>query len=238
MLPYALLATLFLPAAAAAAECPDYASEPDLLRGLEEYASRGALNAEEKACLEDNFARAREQTVKDKISRVLMVNAYATDTDDWAALVARHLEQVDRSDPDIAYLYAYFLYNRDPVGNAEEAIRWAEVGLERKDVWTGDVFVARVYGLHRLRTFAALRLWKDAVEAAAAGEGTEEAAELKRNEAKTYAREWVDMARSAGRDPRQAFETCLNVASEQACGAAAPAPPLEEAPKEAPAPEP
>lgn len=215
-----LLLMLTLPGLARAEyTCPDYASDPAQLRGLEKHASRGALTDEEKDCLEQNFDKADSQTVKDKISRVLMVNGYAYSTDYWADLVERHLEEVDRSDPDIAYLYAYHVYNNDP-SDIEEVVQWTEVALERKDAWKGDVYVSRVYGLMRLRAFATADVWKAAEEELAKGNQTEEEVELLRNEAKTYAREWVDMARSSGRDPQDAFDLCLTMASAQACGAA------------------
>ena len=47
---------------------------------------------------------------------------------------------------------------------------------------------------------------------------TEEEVGLLRNEAKTFAREWVDMARSSRRDPQDAFDLCITMASAQACG--------------------
>lgn len=214
-----LLILLSIPAIAHAEyACPDYASEPAQLRGLEEYASRGALNEEEKACLEQNYEKAEEQTVKDKISRVLMINGYAYSTDEWARLVERHLDEVDQSDPDIAYLYAYHLFNTDPDDTAEEVIQWTEKALERKDTWKGDIHVSRVYGLMRLRAFAAAHVWKAAEEGLAQGSGDHEAVDRMRNEAKTHAREWVDMARSSGRSPQEAFDLCITMASAQACG--------------------
>lgn len=199
------------------ADCPDYASDPGLLAALEPHASRGALEDAEKACLDARYAAATVQTTKDKISRVMMVNAYAYDTREWSRLVQRHLDEVDRSDPDIAYLYAYHLYNTDP-GRAEEAIGWTEVALERKDVWKGKVFVSRVYGLMRLRAIAAADQWKHAEEALVRGVGTADEVDRLRNEAKTFAREWVDMARGAGRSPQDAFDLCITMASAQACG--------------------
>lgn len=211
------LSLLLLSAACWAQECPDYASDPALLVDLEEGATRGALEQDEKDCLEKNFAAASEQTTKDKISRVLLVNAYAYSTKYWAKLVRRHLDDVDRSDPDIAYLYAFYLFNTDQ-GDPDEVIRWAEIALERKDVWTGRVYVARVYGLMKLRAAAANTMWIEAEEARARGTAAVDVEEL-RNRVKTYAREWVDFAKSADRDLTESLTVCLSAATRaRACG--------------------
>ncbi len=207
--------------ASARAACVDYAADPSRLVELEPYATKGALEEEHIACLEQSYAAAQSQTTKDKISRVLLVNAYATDTRAWSALVERHLEEVDRSDPDIAYLYAFYLYNNDKA-DGEEVIRWTETALERRDVWTGDVYVSRVYGLMRLRAAAANALWELAEqERASSGSSSEllDRIEQLRDRVKTYAREWVDFARVSGRPTEEPLELCLSAANTaKACG--------------------
>ncbi|MEQ1502886.1 MAG: hypothetical protein ABMB14_11685 [Myxococcota bacterium] len=200
--------------------CPDYNADPTQLQLLEPAATKGALTAEEKDCLEDRYAAAKVQTVKDKISRVELVNAYAYSTKSWAQLVRRHLEEVDRSDPDIAYLYAFYLFNTDRK-NAAEVVKWTEVALERKDVWSGDVFVGRVYGLYKLRALAANVLWADAEDRRTHGEGNVNngAIEGMRNDVKVYAREWLDFAKVAGRDTAESAALCLSAATRAiACG--------------------
>src|SRR5690606_31319548 len=112
--PLVLFTALISSVAHADATCTDYAAEPARLQELESEASRGALSQAQKDCLEKGYAAAAEQTTKDKISRVLLVNAYAYSTKYWSKLVERHLDEVDRSDPDIAYLYAFYLFNSDP----------------------------------------------------------------------------------------------------------------------------
>jgi len=194
--------------------CPGYAEDTKLLRTLEADASRGGLSEADKACLEASYTDTDVQTVKDKISRVLLVNAYAYSTSQWAELVRRHLDEVDRSDPDIAYLYAFYLHNNDGA-DAEEVIRWTDVALERRDIWTGDVYVARVYGLMKLKSVASAIVWQDAAEA---GVASEEVTVL-RNRTKTFAREWVDFAKVAGRDTAESLELCLSAANRRnACG--------------------
>jgi hypothetical protein len=212
-----LLLWMLVGAAPAWAECPRYETDPSLLTALEPNATKGGLNNEEKDCLEKSYAAATEQTVKDKISRVLLVNAYAYSTKYWAELVKRHLDEVDRSDPDIAFLYAHYLFNTDK-RNADEVIRWTDVGLERRDVWTGDVYVSRVYGLMKLRAVAANATWADAEDRRAKGEDVPNVEEL-RNNTKTYAREWVDFAKLAGKDSKESLALCLSAATRSiACG--------------------
>ncbi|MEZ4241180.1 MAG: hypothetical protein R3F59_34480 [Myxococcota bacterium] len=206
---------LALPAAGWA--CPDYNAEPDLLRELEPAATKGGLDEAQKTCLEDRYKEATVQTVKDKISRVLLVNAYAYSTKYWAQLVQRHLDEVDRSDPDIAYLYAFYLFNTDR-NNAEEVIRWTETALERKDVWSGAVYVSRVYGLYKLRALAANALWAMAEDRRARGEKGVDVDKF-RNDVKVYSREWLDFAKVAGRDTRESAQLCLSAANRPiACG--------------------
>lgn len=208
---FALPLLLGLVAAPAHAACVDYSSEPARLVELEAAASRGALDEDTKGCLETSYQAATLQTTKGKISRVLLVNAYAYDTKTWAKLVQRHLDEVERSDPNIAYLYAFYLFNR-PQPDYEEVIKWVDVAMERRTEWSGDVLVARTFQLQRARTYAAYEGWKSAEQKNAL-----EKDDL-RAKAKTYAREWLDFSRSAGKDTREAEELCVSAASRSACG--------------------
>jgi hypothetical protein len=205
-----LLSSIGAPSAAEA--CTDYASDPTGLVALESDAGRGALSQQSIDCLEASYASADVATTKSKISRVLLVNAYAYSTSYWAKLVARHLNEVEQSDPDIAYLYAFYLFNHD--ADLEEVIRWTDVALERRTAWAGDVLVSRVYQMQRTRALAAYRVWQRATENGA----PDEQVETQRNRAKTYARDWLDYARSAGRDTAEAEEVCISAASRAACG--------------------
>ncbi len=216
--PIVALSLLLLAATAQAFECPDYASELDRLRELEADATRGALTEPQKDCLEAAYSKADQQTAKNKISRVLLVNAYAYSTDYWSKLMVRHLEEVDKSDPDLAYLWAFYKFNTDPTKNADDVVEWTETALERKDVWTGDVFVSRVYGLMKLRALAASKVWQDAEEKRADGASNDGIEEL-RNRAKTFSREWVDFASVSGRDTEESLQVCLATATQaKACG--------------------
>lgn len=203
---------LGLTPALAAATCPSYATDPSLLMDLEEAAGRGALEKETVQCLETNYQAATLQTTKDKISRVLMVNAYAYQTSWWAELVQRHLNEVDRSDPNVAYLYAFYLFNQ-VTPDYEAVIRWTEVALERKQDWTGEIYTHRVIKLLQARSYAAYKLWEIAEK-----KRDLPVAEELRNRTKTFAREWLDFARSANQDIDKASEFCISVSSANACG--------------------
>jgi len=202
---------------AAAFECPDYDAEIDRLRELESGATKGALNKEEIDCLETAYAKSEQQTKKNKISRVLLVNAYAYSTKEWARLMERHLAEVDQSDPDLAYLWAIYKHNNGAEAHADEVVKWTETALERRDVWSGDLYVGRVYGLMKLRSLASSIVWKASEAKFAAGDDSIDTDAI-RNGVKTYAREWVDFAKVSGRDPTEALELCLSAASAKACG--------------------
>ncbi|MFT4623079.1 MAG: hypothetical protein ACI8PZ_001735 [Myxococcota bacterium] len=214
------IALTWAPAASAAGDCTDYTRVP-ALRQLEPFASRGALNDEEVRCLEVAFEKANRQTVKNKVSRVLLVHAYVTDTTWWERLVRRHLEDVDQSDPDMAFLYAIHLHlqaEADP----DEVVHWAEVALEQRQVWTGDAFVARTLSMLELRAYATARKWTRMADDGSGDRVDEKTGikvvELLRGDTKTYAREWLDFARAAGRDTDKALELCKSAAQrESAC---------------------
>ena len=203
---------------ALAFDCPDYNAELDRLRDLEAGATRGALIPAELECLETAYAAAEQQTSKNKISRVLLVNAYAYSTTEWAKLMLRHLDEVDQSDPDLAYLWAIYKYNTDAVANADDVVKWTETALERRDVWTGDVYVSRVFGLMKLRSLAAKLVWEDAEKKFADGDDAIDT-DAERAKVKTYSREWVDFAKVSGKDAEEALQLCLSAATQaKACG--------------------
>ncbi len=85
----------------ATAECGD-------LLNLEPSAMMGLLNDAQILCLDSSLRVAERQTVKDKISRVLLVDAWQKgDRHRWEGVARRHLEVIDRSDADLAYQFAY-----------------------------------------------------------------------------------------------------------------------------------
>ncbi len=193
------------------ADCSD-------LSALEPGALGGELTAPELSCLENNLVAAAKMTDKSKISRVLMINAKVQgDTKAWEKLVRRHLDAIDRSDPNISYTYALHLA-KSGHSRALGAIRWASVALDNKSVWTGDEYTSRVYSLHQARAGASRDLWQHSAEQLADGptDALEVESEQYRNQTKTYAREWAEYGRDSGKDITTALALCRSAASDPA----------------------
>ncbi len=207
------------PTAASAVRCDD-------LLLLESPAMLGQLNEGQRGCLEARVKNERLQTDKSKISRLLIVNAEATgDRAGWQQLMARHLEDIDRSDPDLCYGYALFLHRTEDLDNAEEAVRWADYALENKARWEGEAYVKKVSGLLRLRAEAAARLWAaaEAQYRRSATAETEAMTNSFRGWAKDFSREWLDYAVAAGQNSDRARALCMSAAGTAAfCEAGAP----------------
>ena len=203
-------------AAAPPADCED-------LVALEGAAMMGELTAGLVACLDRRVSSERLQTTKNKVSRLLIVNAESKK--DWAAwenLVQRHLEDVDRSDPDLCFRYAVYLHKQGGLDVAEEAIRWAGYALENKQVWEAPEFVKKVNGLHRLRAEAAHRLWVDAEQTHSKNPtpDSDRMAQDYRGIAMSFSREWLDYARAAGQRTEKAYQMCRSAAGAEAFCAA------------------
>ena len=182
---------------------------------LESVAMMGELGTGEQQCLEARIAAERLQTTRDKISRVLLVNAKTGgDRAEWERLMVRHLEDIDRSDPDLCFSYAIHLHKGGDLENAEEVIRWADVALENKQRWEGSVHVKRVSGLLRLRAEAGNRLWVDAESRYRKEASPENDADVRdyRGLAKSTSREWLDYARAAELPTKSAYDLCVSAA--------------------------
>jgi hypothetical protein len=187
----------------------------DDIVALEAPAMLGQLNPGHVACLDARLKAERLQTRRNKISRLMIANAEAaTDMATWERLVARHLDQIDRSDPDLCMKYAVFLHKGAQIEDAEEAIRWADYALENKQVWGADDYVKRVNGLLRLRAEAAHRLWRDAEDRYRKESTVEIDMEARdfRGKAKDYSREWLDYARAARLPTDTPFNLCSSAA--------------------------
>lgn len=185
------------------------------LVALEPAALMGGLSDEEVICLEEALADSERQTYKRKVSLLLMADAWAKeDGHRWATAARRHLEQIDRSDPDLCYKYARYLA-QEGGSSAPQALRWADVALENRTRFPpGDTTVARVYALLKLKAVVGAQLWSD-VEARYASVATPQLdveREDARNEAKTLAREWLEFARDAGKDDTVAYQLCVAAA--------------------------
>jgi hypothetical protein len=180
---------------------------------LETKAVLGKLGAPTVKCLEDRLAASTRQTEKSKVSRLLMGNAFATDKSEWERLMKRHLEEIDQSDPDLCYKYAIQLVKKGP-GSAYEVIKWADVALENRAVWTGSTYQKRVYSLYKVRTAAANKLWMNFEAKQAANPTDENNEKLKdaRNRTKVFAREWYEYAKAADKDTTEALNMCQSAA--------------------------
>lgn len=191
------------------------AVEPcDDLVAMESAAAVGSLTVGQRRCLEDRLRTARLQTKKQKISLVLIVNAQnAGDGETWESHMRRHLEEIDRSDPNLCFVFAVHLH-RGELENAEEAIHWANYALENKQTWDTEVFVKNVTGLLRLRTQAANKLWQDAEKRYRAEANAETSAQSTeyRGWTKDFAREWLDYARASEGKTQAAFNLCASAA--------------------------
>ncbi|MEQ1502160.1 MAG: hypothetical protein ABMB14_08005 [Myxococcota bacterium] len=191
----------------AVAECGD-------LLKLETAAIVGQLNEAQIRCLDGAIRQSDRQTVKDKVSRVLLNDAWAKgDEHRWEGIARRHLEEIDRSDPDMCYKFAYYLVDRGPE-KMDEAMKWARVALDNRQVWEGDLHVKRVYALMKIETLAAQKKWNwlESEYTRKPSEAVLEQATEARNQTKTFAREWFEYARGSASDTTVPLEICQSAA--------------------------
>ncbi len=190
----------------------------DLVK-IEPQAMLGQLRTGQVKCVEARIGSEGAQTTKDKLSRVLIANAEGKgDKVEWERLVKRHLEDIDRSDPDMCFKYATQL-SRGGTGRASGVIRWADYALENKQRWSGTTYTKRVYTLYRLKTEAANKIWTEAEEVYATKEHTEEneaKAAKWRGMTKDFAREWLDYAKASDQDTKSALAICVSAAGNRA----------------------
>ncbi|MFK7928233.1 MAG: hypothetical protein AB8H79_08585 [Myxococcota bacterium] len=199
-------------------ELVNFDAECGNLRKLEPKAMMGKLSDAEIRCLDGTLREGDKQTYRDKISRVLMADAFAKQNDDrWETIVRRHLNDIDRSDPDLCYKFATFMLKRVPRKGpdaADEVMKWSDVALENKQQWTGDTYVKRVSMLYRVKATAAFKKWEflenkfNESPSDELSKGKEEA----RNEAKNLAREWLAYSKDAGLDMSKADAMCQSAA--------------------------
>ncbi len=185
----------------------------DLLK-LQDQALAGILREGQLACLEDRIVTDKLMTDKDKVSRVLLVDAEVKkDLVRWEALMERHLTQIDQSDPDLCFKYTIYISKKGG-DNAAEVIDWSTRALERKDRWSGRLYEKKVFALHRLRAEAAMTLWQQA-EQKYLQERTlqaEDASNQVRGQAKEFSRAWLDYARASDQETDTALRMCLSAA--------------------------
>ncbi|MBN1335020.1 MAG: caspase family protein [Deltaproteobacteria bacterium] len=192
----------------------------DLVK-FEDLARAGQLKEGHISCLEGRLSDpGSKMTTREKISRVLLVDAEARkDYPRWESLIARHMKDIDQSDPDLAFKYAVYLSKKSG-GDREQVIWWSSRALDRKDAWSGTLYEKKVFALHRIRAEAAVQLWSSAEKAylKARSPQAEDAAERARGIAKEYARAWLEYARVSEQDAKTALQLCLQAAgAEEYC---------------------
>ena len=209
------------PPPAAAVDAVSTTGCDDLVK-LEPSAMVGVLQEPDVSCLESRIAQESQQTERDKVSRVLMVNAEGRgDMAEWMRLAERHLEVIARSDPDLCYRYALLL-SRGEVEDAPVALRWIDYALQNKHVWAGSSYTERVYALLGLRAQVASRLWLDAEQTYVdeRNDDNESDSTFWRGTAKDSAREWLDYARVSGKPTQQPGALCRSASGNEAFCAA------------------
>lgn len=189
------------------------------LISLEPTALLGRLSEEEVSCLERSLRHSSRQVERDKISRVLVADAYAKGKmHRWEAAMRRHLTDIDRSDADLCYIFARYLAEQG-ADRAGETIKWSEIALSNADRWTGRLRAERIYALLRLRAIAAQKRWYQAERHFMEDPSTsrQSLAGRWRSRTKTLAREWLDYARhpEVKMDPSLAFQICFSAAGTQ-----------------------
>lgn len=205
----ALSTTDTLESAAADDTCADLVT-------LEPKALLGKLAAADVTCLEKRLRLDTKQTDRDKISRVLMADAWTkNEPGRWEAAVRRHLTEIDRSDAELCYIFSRYLAQQGP-SRAGEAIRWADTAMQNSGrTWEGAQFVKRMSELHRIKALAAQQRWyqteADFIDAGSARELLDTATEW-RNTTKVAAREWLQFTKAAGIDSTMPYEVCLSAA--------------------------
>jgi hypothetical protein len=191
---------------------PRLAVDCDDLVALETTSMLGKLGVERRKCLDARLTREASITMKNKISRVLLSDAKQRgDKADWERLAKRHLEKIDRSDPDMCLLYAIHLH-RKGVGKSTRVIKWSDYALENKAEWSGALHTRNVYNLHKLKSQAASRLWSRAEKKFVEdrNEKNESSATKYRSMAKQFSRAWLDYAKASGKDTSQPRAACVS----------------------------
>ncbi len=196
---------------------PVYDDSCDNLSELEMPAMMGRLRDGQIACLEERIGKTEAQTEQDKLSRVLLANAEVSGDDEaLGRLLERHLDDITRSDPELCMLYAMHL-SKQGVAQSDEVMRWIDVALENKLVWSGQQYTSRVNALLALKARSAAEVWRVANQdfMAERNEDNNAIAEAARNDAKQFAREWLDFVRSAELDEKAAFGLCAETAGSR-----------------------
>lgn len=182
---------------------------------IEPRAMLGRLTDPEIECLEVQLRHEERQTSKDRISRVLMADAWVKkEPGRWEGAVRRHLSDIDRSDADLLFIFARYLAKQGP-DRAVETLKWADLALQNASQWDGEVYTERVYDLYRLKAIAAQQKWYSLEQMYLANDQRKELMNQAgdwRNATKNYAREWLQYAYNTDMETDTAVRLCVSAA--------------------------
>ena len=189
---------------------------------LEDAAMLGSLNKSQSKCLENELSATSSITEKRKLSNILVNNALsAKNWKQWERYTKRHLDKYDRSDANMCYGFAIYMFNKK---RFSDAIVWSDRALEQKQRFSaGGDFKKKVYTLYKLKTMAANTIWQKSEEKLVSinNDNLREKEKLKaeRYQAKTknFAREWLDYARSSGQKQNLPMQICVSAATKSFC---------------------
>jgi hypothetical protein len=125
------------------------------------------------------------------------------------------VENVSQGDPSLSYTWSTHLAAKH-TSRDEEAIKWAERALERReDLGEGETYTRKVGRLLEVRARAASNRWEAAQQAyltAGRPPDLEQVEISRRARAKSFAREWLEFVTAARMDPQPARTLCESVA--------------------------
>jgi len=170
------------------------------LQSYEAKAMAGSLEGDDFQCVSDVAYGTGDQ--RGDATRVLLAHHWtAGEMQAWQTEARRYLDEIDASDPDLAYKFALHLLKQ---GDDEGAIAYADLAIEAAAGWTDESLASkRVYGVRKIQASAAQKLWRADVEA---GRPADES----RARTLALALDWLESAADADKDGAKASELCLS----------------------------
>ena len=189
---------------------------------LEDTAMLGALDSDQKECLERELNTLKDLTAKRKISKLLINNAQKSKNySQWERYVRRHLEKYDRSDANMCMGFSVFLFKKKKY---VDAIIWSDRALEQRQTFaSGSDFKKKVYDLYKIRTMASNTIWQGAEQKLVTitednkRDRESKKAEKYKGKTKNFAREWLDYARASGQSTTAPMQICISAAKKDFC---------------------
>jgi hypothetical protein len=188
-------------------------------RDMFPIADKGKLTKDQVSCVQKSLSQAEREADQARLSLVLITNAHARrESEDWAWLVARHLESIDPENPGLSYRYSLFLYDKGPA-EYRDALRWANVALGQRAAWTGETYHQRVTRLYKLRAAIAQALWRQAEEGWKQDQTEESREEVLewRDTTRQYALQWYRYAAETGMSTETPYQLCAISSIQDGC---------------------